>query len=237
MALAHKIVGVGGAGVNVVEHLIATGLGGLTFAVVNTDGQSLGASSASEKVHLETKLLRGLGTGGDPERGRAMAEEQMPRLKVLCEGVRVMFIVTGLGGGAGTGIAPVLARAAKEAGALTLAFVVLPFECEGGLRTQAARAGLDRIRRRGHGLVCRTKKPWRCFADGATSRTPSRRQSIPRQLCPRRLPVAGQPNADGLPFADLRLLRQRSSHWICSGRSRGLNRASESSSACSLIRC
>src|SRR5258706_6438861 len=117
-----KLVGVGGAGVNVVEQLIAGGLADVAFAAVNTDAHSLAASTAAEKVHLESKVLRGLGTGGDPERGRALAEEQLPRLKALCEGVEVMFIVAGLGGGAGTGIAPVLARAAKEAGALVFAF-------------------------------------------------------------------------------------------------------------------
>ena len=86
------------------------------FVAVNTDAQSLAASSASEKVHLETQLLRGLGTGGDPDRGRALAEEQLPKLKSLCEGADVVFILAGLGGGAGTGISPVLARAAKRGG-------------------------------------------------------------------------------------------------------------------------
>src|SRR6266700_5127789 len=144
--LSIKLVGVGGAGVNVIEQLISSSLPGVAFAAVNTDGHSLAGSAAAEKVHLETKLLRGLGTGGDPDRGRTMAEEQLPRLKALCEGVGVMFIVAGLGGGAGTGIAPVLARAAKEAGALALAFVIVPFECEGSMRTEAAQAGLERLR-------------------------------------------------------------------------------------------
>src|SRR5207245_10848626 len=81
-----KIVGVGGAGVNVIEQLISGGFPGTAFAAVNAGGPSLAASSAAEKVHLEAKVLRGLGTGGDPDRGRAMAEEQLPRFKALCEG-------------------------------------------------------------------------------------------------------------------------------------------------------
>ncbi len=97
--------------------------GGL--AAVNTDAASLAASSATVKVQLETKLLRGLGTGGDPERGRAIAEEQFATLKTACEGADVVFVVAGLGGGAGSGISPVLARAARESGALVLAFVAI----------------------------------------------------------------------------------------------------------------
>jgi cell division protein FtsZ len=118
--LSVRVFGVGGAGINVMESMLKDGLPGVGFLAVNTDAQSLAASRASEKVHLETQLLRGLGTGGDHDRGRALAEEQLPKLKSLCEGADVVFILAGLGGGAGTGISPVLARAAKEAGALGL---------------------------------------------------------------------------------------------------------------------
>ena len=115
--------------------------------------QSLAASSASEKVHLETQLLRGLGTGGDPDRGRALAEEQLPKLKSLCEGADVVFILAGLGGGAGTGISPVLARAAKEAGALVLGFVTTPFECEGSRRQRLAQHGLAELKSAADGVI------------------------------------------------------------------------------------
>ena len=116
--------------------------------------QSLAASSAAEKVHLETQLLRGLGTGGDPDRGRALAEEQLPKLKSLCEGADVVFILAGLGGGAGTGISPVLARAAKEAGALVLGFVTTPFDCEGGRRQRLAQHGLAELKAAADGVIC-----------------------------------------------------------------------------------
>ena len=138
---AVKIFGVGGAGVQLLDALNAEEFAGAGFAAVNTDAASLAASSATVKIHLETKLLRGLGTGGDPERGRALAEEQFSTLKSACDGADVVFIVAGLGGGAGSGISPVLARAAKEAGALVLAFVTLPFECEGNRREAAGAAG------------------------------------------------------------------------------------------------
>ena len=148
-----KVFGVGGAGINVLELMLKEGLPGVGFVAVNTDPQSLAASSAAEKVQLETQLLRGLGTGGDPDVGRALAEEQLPRLKSLCEGVDVIFILAGLGGGAGTGISPVLARVAKEAGALVLGFVTTPFACEGGRRQRLAQHGLAELKSAADGVI------------------------------------------------------------------------------------
>jgi cell division protein FtsZ len=148
-----KVFGVGGTGVNVLELMLKEGLPGVGFVAVNTDPQSLAASSAAEKVQLETQLLRGLGTGGDPDVGRALAEEQLPRLKALCAGVDVIFILAGLGGGAGTGISPVLARAAKDAGALVLGFVTTPFACEGGRRQRLAQHGLAELKSVADGVI------------------------------------------------------------------------------------
>src|SRR5271170_3459436 len=136
-----KIFGVGGAGVSLLDTLNGEEFASASFVAVNTDAQSLAASAATVKIHLETKLLRGLGTGGDPERGHALAEEQFTTLKTACAGAEVVFIAAGLGGGAGTGISPVLARAAKENGALVLGFVTLPFACEGNRRQQQAQRG------------------------------------------------------------------------------------------------
>ncbi|MGD0259694.1 MAG: cell division protein FtsZ [Verrucomicrobiota bacterium] len=149
-----KVVGVGGAGVNVMELMLKSAPPGVSFVAVNTDAESLAASSASVKVHLETQILRGLGTGGDPDRGRALAEEQVPKLKALCEDVDVVFILAGLGGGAGTGISPVLARAAKEAGALVLGFVTTPFACEGSRRQRLAQHGLAELKSSADGVIC-----------------------------------------------------------------------------------
>jgi cell division protein FtsZ len=149
-----KIIGVGGAGVSLLDTLNGEEFAGANFVAVNTDAQSLAASSATVKIHLETKLMRGLGTGGDPERGRAIAEEQFATLKTACEGADVVFIVAGLGGGAGSGISPVLARAAKETGALVLAFVTLPFACEGNRRQQQAQQGLEQLKSVADGVIC-----------------------------------------------------------------------------------
>ena len=149
-----KIIGVGGAGVTLLDTLNGEEFAGASFVAVNTDGQSLAASAATVKIQLETKLLRGLGTGGDAERGQAIAEEQFSTLKNACEGADVILIIAGLGGGAGSGISPVLARAAKETGALVLAFVTLPFQCEGNRRQQQAKQSLEQLKSVADGVIC-----------------------------------------------------------------------------------
>ncbi|HEY1661287.1 MAG TPA: cell division protein FtsZ [Verrucomicrobiae bacterium] len=149
-----KIIGVGGAGVILADAMNSGEFAGAEFAVIDTDAQSLAASSAMVKIHLETKKLRGLGTGGDPDRGRALAEEQYPVLKSACEGADVVFIVTGLGGGAGSGVSPVLARAAREAGAIVFAFVTLPFICEGNRRIEQAQQNFEQLKSIADGVIC-----------------------------------------------------------------------------------
>jgi cell division protein FtsZ len=149
-----KIIGVGGAGVSLLDALDAAEFAGAGFVAINTDGSSLAASAATVKILLETKLLRGLGTGGDAERGQAIAEEQFSTLKTVCAEADVILIVAGLGGGAGSGISPVLARAAKETGALVLAFVTLPFMCEGNRRQQQAQQSLQQLKSVADGVIC-----------------------------------------------------------------------------------
>jgi cell division protein FtsZ len=149
-----KIFGVGSAGVTMLDLLNSADFAGADLVALNTDAPSLASSSAAVKIQLETKLLRGLGTGGDPERGGAIAEEQFATLRSACEGADVVFVLAGLGGGAGTGISPVLARAAKEAGALVLGFVTLPFVCEGNRRQQQAQSGLDQLKSVADGVIC-----------------------------------------------------------------------------------
>jgi cell division protein FtsZ len=168
-SLSVKVFGVGNAGTGVLELLIQSGMPGAGFVTINTDPQSLAASTAPEQLNLETKLLRGLGTGGDPERGRALAEEHMPRLKALCQETDVVFLLAGLGGGAGTGVAPVLARAAKESGALVLAFVTLPFACEGARRQRLAQHGLTELKAAADGVICLPDQKVFKFIDENTS--------------------------------------------------------------------
>jgi cell division protein FtsZ len=148
-----KIIGVGTAGIAMLGALNPVEFAAAQFAAINTDAAAFAACTAPVKIHLETKLLRGLGSGGDPDRGRALAEEQFSTLKSACEGAGVVFILAGLGGGAGSGISPVLARAAREAGALVLAFVTLPFECEGNRREAQAQQGLEQLKAAADGVV------------------------------------------------------------------------------------
>ena len=149
-----KIIGVGTAGVCLLEILNTGTFADATLVAINTDRASLATSFAPVKIHLEGKELRGLGTGGDADRGRAIADDQYSTLKSACAGANVILLVAGLGGGAGSGITPVLARAARETGALVLAFVTLPFDCEGSRRRDQARVRLEQITAEADGVIC-----------------------------------------------------------------------------------
>jgi cell division protein FtsZ len=153
-APAVKIIGVGNAGAELLAALATPEFAAAQSIAINTDAAALAASSATVKINLESKLLRGLGSGGDPDRGRALAEEQFSTLKSACEGAKVVFVLAGLGGGAGSGISPVLAKAAREAGALVLAFVTLPFECEGNRRETQAQSALEQMKTAADGVIC-----------------------------------------------------------------------------------
>ncbi|HEU5071511.1 MAG TPA: cell division protein FtsZ [Verrucomicrobiae bacterium] len=152
-SLSIRFLGVGNAGAAMLDRLLARSLPGIGSAVIDTDEASLAACAAAEKVCLEARTFRGLGTGGDPERGRELAEEQFGRLKSLCEGAQVVFLFAGLGGGVGSGAAPVVARAAKECGALVLGFVALPFDFEGARRMRQAERAHDALREFADGVV------------------------------------------------------------------------------------
>lgn len=152
--LALKVFGVGGAGGNAIEHIAQNEAGEMSFAAIHTNARVLAHSSTAEKMLLGLKLTRGLGTGGDPDLGKAAAEEDAAKLKALCDGADLVFIVAGLGGGTGTGAAPVLARVAKESGALALALVTLPYEFEGVRRQRQAFAGLQQLKAAADGVIC-----------------------------------------------------------------------------------
>src|SRR5690349_9417820 len=149
-----RAFGVGDTGINAIELMMADGFPPERFVAVNTDAQSVEKSSAAEKILLEDRRLRGLGSGGDPERGRQEAELKAEQFKGLCEGVNVVLILAGLGGGSGTGISPVLARIAKASGALVLGFVTTPFDCEGNQRQFLAQRGLEELQEAADGVIC-----------------------------------------------------------------------------------
>ncbi len=141
-----KVFGIGGAGGNAINNMIATGLKGVDFIVANTDKQALDLNSASEKLQLGANLTHGLGAGADPERGSLAAEESVEAIRATAEDADMIFITAGMGGGTGTGSSPIIAREGKNMGALTLAVVTKPFEFEGEKRMKAAMAGIEKLR-------------------------------------------------------------------------------------------
>ena len=149
-----KVFGVGGAGCNAVNHIARTPFDGVEFIALNTDAAALRQLEIENKIVLGEKLTRGMGAGGDPERGRAAAEEDAAKLKSLCEGADVIFIAAGMGGGTGTGASPLIAHLAKECGALVLGMLVLPFDWEGGRRQRQAQLGLHVMKAAADGVIC-----------------------------------------------------------------------------------
>jgi cell division protein FtsZ len=137
-----KVIGVGGGGGNAVEHMIAQGVQGVQFVCANTDAQALNRSAAHDLIQLGTT---GLGAGAKPEAGKAAAEEAVDRIRQAIDGAHMLFITAGMGGGTGTGAAPVIARVAKEMGILTVGVVTKPFEFEGNRRMKAADSGLAEL--------------------------------------------------------------------------------------------
>ena len=136
-----KVVGVGGGGCNAVNRMIAEGLQGIEFIAINTDAQALLKSQAQYRVRIGDKATRGLGAGGDPKIGRVAAEESAEDLYEVLKGSDMVFVTAGMGGGTGTGAAPVVAQIAKEIGALTIGVVTRPFGFEGSHRAKAAEQG------------------------------------------------------------------------------------------------
>ena len=142
-----RVVGVGGGGCNAVSTMIKAGLNGIEFVGANTDAQALGACSAPIKVQLGAKLTKGLGAGANPEIGRNAMLEDKDRIREMLVGADMVFITAGLGGGTGTGGAPILATIARDAGALTVAVVTKPFLFEGKRRQRQAEDGLKELRK------------------------------------------------------------------------------------------
>lgn len=141
-----KVIGVGGSGKNALNHMINSKVKGVDFISVNTDAQDLHHSLSKKKIHIGKNLTRGLGTGMNPELGKRAVEETKEEIQEAIKGADMVFIAGGLGGGTGTGASPIVARIAKEMGALTVAVVTKPFFFEGQQRMRLAEAGLDELR-------------------------------------------------------------------------------------------
>jgi cell division protein FtsZ len=141
-----RVVGVGGGGSNAVNRMIEAGVSGVDFVAVNTDSQALLLSNAPTRVHIGEKSTRGLGAGGNPEQGEKAASESIEDLHEVLKGSDMVFVTAGMGGGTGTGAAPVLAKVAREQGALTIGVVTKPFLFEGSKRGKVAEEGLEQLK-------------------------------------------------------------------------------------------
>ncbi len=148
-----KAIGVGGGGGNMINHMINEGVFGIDLIAANTDAQALDSSLAPYKVQLGMSATRGLGAGMMPEKGREAALESFDEIKALLSGSDIVFISAGMGGGTGTGAAPVVAQAAREIGALTVSVVTSPFKFEGRKRMKLAKAGLEELKQESDSIV------------------------------------------------------------------------------------
>ncbi|HJB78904.1 MAG TPA: cell division protein FtsZ [Candidatus Nosocomiicoccus stercorigallinarum] len=143
---AIKVIGVGGGGNNAVNRMIDEGMQNVEFIAVNTDGQALNLSKAESKIQIGEKLTRGLGAGANPEIGKKASEESREQIEDAIQGADMVFVTAGMGGGTGTGAAPVVAKIAKEMGALTVGVVTRPFSFEGRKRQTQAAAGVEQMK-------------------------------------------------------------------------------------------
>ena len=172
-----KVIGIGGAGCNAVGQIAGAIAGnaqhpltGIELVAVNTDTQALTGITGAEKLQIGSAITHGLGTGGDVELGLRAAQQDAERLEAVAQNTGIVFVVAGLGGGTGTGAAPVVARLAKEQGALVLAFVMLPFAFEGTRRRQQAIAGLEQLKAQADAVICiPNDKLFKVVGDRATA--------------------------------------------------------------------
>src|ERR1700760_4879409 len=148
-----KVIGVGGGGGNAVAHMVTSGIDGVEFMCINTDAQALKHAKVKTALQIGCNITKGLGAGADPEMGRQAAKEDRERIVELVEGCDMLFITAGMGGGTGTGAAPVVAQVAKELGILTVAVVTKPFEMEGNKRSHVADHGIAELTKNVDSLI------------------------------------------------------------------------------------
>lgn len=222
-----KVIGVGGGGNNAVSRMIEAGLVGVEFIAVNTDAQVLAISDAPIKIHLGSALTRGLGAGGDPERGAAAAEESLEPIREVVSGSDMVFVTAGMGGGTGTGASPVVARLARESGALTVGVVTQPFSFEGARRRQAAIKGLVELGKQVDALICIPNDRLLKVVDRRTSISDAFRlaDDVLRQGVQGISDIIAIPGLINVDFADVKaIIANSGSAMMAIGRARGDNR-------------
>jgi cell division protein FtsZ len=223
-----KVIGVGGAGQNAVNRMIEEGIQGVEFIATNTDAQALALSKSPIRVRLGDKLTRGLGAGGDPEIGRKAAEESADELYNVLKGADMVFVTAGMGGGTGTGAAPVVSQVSKECGALTIGVVTRPFTFEGGRRSQAAEIGVTKMKEHAHTLISIPNDRLLQLADKKSSLTDAFRMAddVLRQGIQGISELITVPGLINLDFADVRaIMSEGGAALMAVGRGSGEDRA------------
>ena len=160
-----KVMGIGGAGGNAINNMIAAKLRGVEFITANTDSQDLDRSACSNRIQLGAAVTKGLGTGADPERGQQAAEESISDIREAVSGSDMVFITAGMGGGTGTGASPVVARECKESDALTVAVVTKPFQFEGNKRMSKALEGIEKLKQEVDTLIIIPNERLKCIGE------------------------------------------------------------------------
>ncbi len=225
-----KVIGVGGSGKNAVNHMVNSKIKGIEFIVMNTDAQDLHNSLAPKKIHIGKNLTRGLGTGMNPEIGRKAAEETKEEIQGILKGADMVFIACGMGGGTGTGAAPVIAGIAKEQGALTIAVVTRPFSFEGSHRAKLAELGLEELRKQVDALIVIPNDRVMSVADKDTTFKSAFTMcdEVLRQAVEGISDIITTPGIVNVDFADIRaVLANSGSALLGIGTATGENRAEE----------
>jgi len=223
-----KVIGIGGGGGNAVNRMIASGLKGVEFWSINTDMQALSVSLADQKIQIGAKLTRGLGGGAVPSVGEQAAKESREDIEAAIEGSDMVFITAGMGGGTGTGAAPIVANIAKEMGALTIAIVTKPFRFEGPVRAAQAEDGVERLKEEVDALIVIPNDKLLQVVERDTSLVEAFRvaDDVLRQGVQGIADLITVPGLVNLDFADVKTtLKESGSAMIGIGQASGDNRA------------
>ena len=223
-----KVVGVGGAGDNAVDRMIASGLTGVEYIAINTDSQALKRSKASKKLQIGDKITKGLGAGANPEIGKKAAEESRDDIMAQLRGADMVFVTAGMGGGTGTGAAPVVASVAKEMGALTVGVITYPFMFEGRIRSNNADKGIAELKANVDSLIIIPNDKLLSVVGKGTSMTEAFRQAdeVLRQGVSGISELITSDRMINLDFADVRaIMKDRGIAHMGIGTGTGENRA------------
>ena len=225
-----KVIGLGGGGSNAITRMVREEIEGVEFIAMNTDAQALAVTEAPIRIQLGEKLTKGLGVGGDHNLGQKAAEESRDELSEIVSGADMVFITSGMGGGTGTGAAPVVADIAKQSGALTIAVVTKPFSFEGTNRTQVANEGITRLLGRVDTLIIIPNDKLLSLCDQKTGVDSAFKlaDDVLRHGVQAIAEVITTPGLINLDFADVKsIMKDAGPAWMSIGRGSGQNRAVE----------